>query len=105
MGGGTSESHEKIQGSLDKLWQFTDEMFEIDEVTSAATESGLFPDLSNLKSRWMDNVMSTLSEAGLSIPSKVDMKYGGRNGNHTPHLSEMLEVMQVLPRTYPGTTW
>ena len=39
------------------------------------------------------------------VISKVDMKFGGRNGNHTPHLSEMLEVMQVLPRTYPGTTW
>ncbi|MBM72315.1 MAG: phenylacetate-CoA oxygenase subunit PaaI [Crocinitomicaceae bacterium] len=105
LGGGTAESHEKIQGSLDKLWQFTDEMFEIDEVTSAAIESGLFPDLSILKSKWLDNVMSTLTEAGLSIPSNVEMKYGGRNGNHTPHLAEMLEVMQVLPRTYPGTTW
>tara|TARA_Y100000589_G_scaffold331347_1_gene384486 strand:+ start:54 stop:812 length:759 start_codon:yes stop_codon:yes gene_type:complete len=105
LGGGTSESHEKIQGSLDKLWQFTDEMFEIDEVTSAAVESGLFPDLTTLKSRWLDNVMSILTEARLSILSNTEMKYGGRNGNHTHHLAEILEVMQVLPRTYPGTTW
>ena len=105
LGGGTSESHEKIQGSLNELWKFTDEMFSIDSVDDDAISSGLYPDLTAIKSQWLDNVMATINEAGLSIPSNCEMKVGGRRGKHTSHLVEMLEVMQVLPRTYPGTTW
>jgi ring-1,2-phenylacetyl-CoA epoxidase subunit PaaC len=105
LGGGTVESNEKIQGSLNELWQFTDEMFSIDDFDSVACDSGLFPDFANLKSQWLDNVIAIINEAGLDIPVGVEMQKGGRIGNHTPHLSEMLEVMQVLPRTYPGTTW
>lgn len=105
LGGGTSESHEKIQGSLNDLWKFTGEMFATDECDSIACESGLFPDFASLKSQWMDNVMATINEAGLELPANVDMASGGRKGQHTPHLAEMLEEMQILPRTYPGTTW
>ena len=105
LGDGTPESHEKIQGSLNSLWKFTDEMFEMDEVHSAAIDAGIFPDLSDLRSQWLDNVMSIINEAGLDLPSGVEMASGGRNGEHTPHLRVMLEEMQVLPRTYPGTTW
>jgi len=105
LGCGTEESHDKIQGSLNDLWQFTDEMFSADECDSAACTVGLLPDFARMKSQWMDNVMATINESGLEIPSRVEMQSGGRSGHHTPHLSEMLEVMQVLPRTYPGTTW
>lgn len=105
LGGGTSESHEKIQSSLNDLWQFTDEMFSIDGVDDAAISSGLFPDLKALKSQWLDKVLATINEAGLSIPSRCEMQMGGRSGKHTSNLEEMLEVMQFLPRTYPGTTW
>ncbi len=105
LGGGTAESHDKIQGSLNDLWQYTDEMFSLDEVYSAAFESGLMPDLQDLKSKWVDNVASTINEAGLDMPSGIVMQAGGRSGKHTPHLEEMLKIMQVLPRTYPGTSW
>mgnify|MGYP001228742016 CR=1 FL=1 len=105
LGGGTAESHEKIQNSLNNLWAFSDEMFEVDEVHSAAIDGGILPDLQIVKSQWLEGVMSIITEAGLEIPTGVDMKFGGRKGEHTPHLKEMLEVMQILPRTYPGTTW
>lgn len=105
LGGGTEESQSKIQDSLNALWVFTDEMFETDEVTNSAIEAGLLPCMETTKKAWLESVVSVISEAGLEIPSGVVMKSGGRDGNHTEHLGEMLEVMQVLPRTYPDATW
>ena len=105
LGDGTAESHSKIQQSLNDLWQFTDEMFVADESDLAGVASGLLPDFSTIKAQWQTDVSAVLSEAGLTHPEGVQMKLGGRSGNHTPHLAVMLEEMQVLPRLHPDATW
>ena len=105
LGDGTAESHDKIQDSLDNLWKYTHEMFAVDDFDRASIEAGLLPELSELKQVWAKRVGEVISEATLTIPSNPNMEIGGRQGEHTPHLAVMLEEMQVLPRTYPGTTW
>lgn len=105
LGDGTSESHEKIQGSLDNLWKYTNEMFSADDFDRAAIESGLLPELGELKKVWTKRVGEVINESTLTMPSNSNMEIGGRQGEHTPHLAVMLEEMQVLPRTYPGTNW
>lgn len=105
LGDGTPESHDRIQKSINDLWKFTGEMFMCDESDNAGTQAGLLPDYTSMKIEWLSRVEDTLNEAGLTIPENVDMKSGGRRGQHTEHLSIMLEEMQVLPRLHPGANW
>ncbi|MAU76020.1 MAG: phenylacetate-CoA oxygenase subunit PaaI [Crocinitomicaceae bacterium] len=105
LGDGTSESHTRIQKSINDLWGFTGEMFAADEVDNAGAIAGLLPDLSALKTQWDVEIDSVLSEATLMRPKDGAMKTGGRTGIHTKELGIMLAEMQILPRTHPGASW
>lgn len=105
LGDGTSESHTRIQKSINDLWGFTGEMFAADEVDIAGSIAGLLPDLSELKTQWDGEIDSVLAEATLVRPKDGAMKTGGRTGIHTKELGIMLAEMQILPRTHPGASW
>lgn len=105
LGDGTSESHSRIQKSINDLWEFTGEMFAADEVDIAGSIAGLLPDLSALKTQWDVEIDSVLAEATLVRPKDGAMKTGGRTGIHTKELGIMLAEMQILPRTHPGASW
>lgn len=105
LGDGTKVSHDKIQDSLKNIWKYTGEMFTADDTDKAAIEAGLLPDFDIIKSQWNSAVDVVLKEAGLDRPKDGWMQQGGRKGVHTEHLGYILAEMQVLPRTYPDTTW
>lgn len=105
LGDGTSESHSRIQKSINDLWAFTGEMFVADEVDIAGSIAGLLPDLGALKTQWDIEIDSVLEEATLVRPKDGAMKTGGRMGVHTEALGTMLAEMQILPRTHPGASW
>ena len=105
LGDGTSESHSRIQKSIDDLWAFTGEMFAADDVDIAGSIAGLLPDLSALKTQWDVEIDRVLVEATLIRPKDGAMKTGGRTGVHTEELGTMLAEMQILPRTHPGASW
>ena len=105
LGDGTSESHSRIQKSINDLWEFTGEMFAADEVDIAGSIAGLLPELSALKTQWDVEIDSVLAEATLVRPKDGAMKTGGRTGIHTKELGIMLAEMQILPRTHPGASW
>jgi ring-1,2-phenylacetyl-CoA epoxidase subunit PaaC len=105
LGDGTTESHDRVQKSLDDIWKFTGEMFISDEIDRAGVESGFLPNLDDLKKKWDEEIDNVLGEATLTRPEDCFMQTGGRTGIHTEQLSFMLAEMQVLPRTYPGTSW
>jgi ring-1,2-phenylacetyl-CoA epoxidase subunit PaaC len=105
LGDGTSESHSRIQKSINDLWEFTGEMFAADEVDIAGFIAGLLPDLTVLKTQWDEEIDKVLLEATLVRPEDGVMKTGGRTGIHTEELGTMLAEMQILPRTHPGASW
>lgn len=105
LGDGTSESHSRIQKSINDLWKFTGEMFAADEVDIAGSIAGLLPDLTALKTQWDEEIDKVLLEATLVRPEDGEMKTGGRTGVHTEELETMLAEMQILPRTHPGASW
>jgi ring-1,2-phenylacetyl-CoA epoxidase subunit PaaC len=105
LGDGTEESHDKAQGSLDKLWCFTGEMFVADNIDKAIAKSCGGPDLSAIQQQWQNDVASVVEEATLSLPMNDKMCGGGKQGEHTEHLDSLLAEMQVLQRTYEGATW
>ena len=98
LGDGTEESHDRMQGALDRLWPYVGEMF--------AQDDDDLTDMSVLRDAFDVHVSQTLSESTLTKPDSDFAHQGGKTGTrHSEHLGHMLATMQVLPRNYPGATW
>jgi ring-1,2-phenylacetyl-CoA epoxidase subunit PaaC len=105
LGDGTEESHARAQLAIDDLWAFTGEMFEVDASERALVDAGVAADPAILHPRWVDTVLSVLSEATLALPKSDWMQQGGRSGRHSEHLGHLLSELQSMQRTFPGATW
>jgi len=105
LGDGTEESHRRVQESLDRLWCYTGEMFDADEVDRIMQSEWNGPDLELLKATWHSKLDEVLLEATLDKPQDEWMDGGGKQGKHSEHLGYILAEMQFLPRAYPGAAW
>jgi len=105
LGDGTEKSNKKIQKSLNDLWQFTGEFFEMDDIDQKMYKEGIGVNNSSLKSEWDKIVNTTLKESNLIRPEDGHMQSGSKNGIHTEHLGHLLSEMQFLPRAYPDAKW
>ena len=105
LGGGTDESHRRLQTAVDDLWRYTGEMFLSDDIEQRLAQSRIGVDPATLEGRWREQVMDILNRAGITVPDVKWMQRGGRAGRHTEHLGHMLAEMQVLQRQHPGATW
>lgn len=105
FGDGTEESHQKAQQSLNELWAFTDELFEMTEVDAALIKEGIAVDLKEVKTKWEKHIHDLFVKATLTLPENVFMQKGSRSGIHTEHLGYLLAEMQHLPRMYPQAKW
>jgi ring-1,2-phenylacetyl-CoA epoxidase subunit PaaC len=105
LGDGTEESHRRVQGAIDELWRYTDELFEMDDLDRAMLERGIGADLSALRPKWEETVGQVLAESTLGIPEIVPLMTGGRRGRHTEHLGHVLAEMQIVARSFPGAQW
>ena len=105
LGDGTTESKQRMENAIGKLWEYTSEMFvpvEF-EIESAKDKTGV--DGSSLKSEWVKKVKEIFQTATLDMPEYKDEQFFGKKGQHTDHLGAILSEMQFLQRTYPGTEW
>ncbi len=105
LGDGTQESNVKAQESLNFLWQFTGEFFEMDDIDKNMLEIGVGVDNSKLKIKWEKLIVNTLKEAKLKKPKDGYMATGSKKGIHTEYLGFLLAEMQFLPRAYPDAKW
>ena len=105
LGDGTEESNKRIQKSLNDLWQFTGEFFEMDDIDQKMYKEGIGVNNSSLKSEWDKIVNTTLKESNLIRPEDGYMQSGSKNGMHTEHLGHLLSEMQFLPRAYTDAKW
>lgn len=105
LGDGTDESHGRAQAAVDRLWRYTAELFESDDVERSMVASGVAPDPDALRTAWSSTVDAVLSEATLTRPDEIPMASGGRTGTHTEGLSYLLGEMQVVARAHPGASW
>lgn len=105
FGDGTEESHNKVQLALNELWQYTNEMFEMNEVDEILIQDGIAVDLNLVKSKWEKHILELVEKSTLTIPENVFMQTGSRKGLHTEHLAFILAEMQALPRMYPDAKW
>ena len=105
LGDGTALSRERMQTAIDKLWPYTNEWFESDEIDTACAAIGWCPVASSLADPWARTVQAVLAKGTLTMPGYTGHQKGGKRGLHTEHLSHLLAPMQVLQRTHPGAQW
>ena len=105
LGDGTEESHQRMLNAIDELWQYTSELFEPALYEQRAAEEGLGIDPSSLKLKWEEKVKEVFIEATLRYPDEISVRKGGKNGDHTEHLSNILADLQFMQRAYPNSEW
>jgi len=105
LGDGTEESHQRMHTAVSALWPYAGEAFLDDDVDRAAADAGLAPLPSSLQPDWRRTVEDAFAEATLEVPADPWWQRGGRQGQHSEHLSYLLAEMQVVHRAHPGATW
>jgi len=105
LGDGTEESRNKMQTALQYFWQFTGELFEMDEIDIKMSKSGIGVENSLLKLHWDTMVNEVIEKATLKRPKDEYMQTGSKKGIHTEYLGHLLSEMQYLPRAYPNAKW
>jgi ring-1,2-phenylacetyl-CoA epoxidase subunit PaaC len=103
LGGGTHESHRRMTAALDEVWPYTMDLFLTDDVIKRLGNIAVDP--LSLHAPWQDRVLGVLEAAELETPQPASWLTGGRTGEHTDALPELLAEMQVLHRAHPGATW
>lgn len=105
FGNGTGESERRLKQALEELWQFTGELFEMNEVDEILIREGIAPDLKLIRKAWEKDIADLFEDSSLQMPHDVFMQTGSRKGIHTEHLGYLLAEMQALPRMYPDAKW
>jgi ring-1,2-phenylacetyl-CoA epoxidase subunit PaaC len=106
LGDGTQESRQKTQGAVDRLWMYTGEMFEADDVDAVMAAHRVAGSPADLRAAWLAHVGETLAAGTLTMPAPESwMQKGGKQGRHSENLGYVLAEMQFLQRAYPGAQW
>lgn len=107
LGDGTLESRNRMQNSLEELWPYTSEFFEVSNYEKKCIDAGIGTDPLLFKDNWEEYVASIFSEATLQFSSGETgyHKTGGKKGLHTEELGFLLAEMQYMQRAYPGCEW
>ena len=105
LGDGTTESHDRMQQSVNKFWAYTGELCVMNETDTNMHEAGIAPNLDRIKQQWQERIAMVLNEANIETPKNTWMQQGGKDGKHTEHLGYILAEMQFMQRTYPNMEW
>lgn len=106
LGDGTETSHLKIQGALNELWMYKDELFFMDVTDEEMIKAGIGVNLDSIKTKWEDRVNEVLTKSTLTVPENplFSLQYG-KNGHHTDYMGYILLDLQYLNSKYPDAKW
>lgn len=105
LGDGTEESHNKVQTSLNDLWEFTGDLFEMNEVDEILIKEGITIDLTDVKKEWDKTINQVIERATLKKPEECYMQSGRLDAMHSEYLGHLIAEMQFLQRAYPTAQW
>lgn len=101
LGDATEESHRRMQDALDQLWPHALGLFE-----PIVEDADFSADLGRIQAAWLDAITPVLTQATLSIPTESASVVGGRTGQHTAHLNNLLNDLQkVASLEAPDVIW
>jgi ring-1,2-phenylacetyl-CoA epoxidase subunit PaaC len=104
LGLGTTESCQRTQNALNRIWPYTLQLFEPLPDESLLVEVDWVPEPGQLRSAWLNLVGSCLEEAGLAVPENLAPVSLERD-QHTHHLATLLIEMQEVARLDPEARW
>ena len=104
LGQATAESRARMQAALDHAYPYALGLFETAEADAAMAAEGLCAPEVELKRVWLALITPILTEAGLALPTAAPVE-GGRRGQHTEHLTALLNDMQLVFRSDPEAVW
>ena len=105
LGDGTEESHTKVQESINNLWEYTGDLFEMNEVDELLIKDGVAVDLNDVKKEWDKSVDQVLERATIMRPKDEYMHSGRLDAIHSEYLGHLIAEMQFLQRAYPNAKW
>lgn len=105
LGDGTEESNTKMQNAVEVLKDYVEEFFVMSNEETELLSQNISVDLYKIKSLWQQKVAEVFAEATLEFIYTSQPKIGGKQGQHTQYLTDLLADMQVLQRTYPNSVW
>ncbi len=105
LGLGTSESSRRMQRGLERVWPYTAELFEEDDVLRHLVAEGTVPSPAPLRPEWERRVGEVVTRAGLTLPATDWHARGGRAGLHTEEFGPLIAEMQSVYRQFPGGRW
>lgn len=114
LGTATDESHTRMQTALDTAFPLALGLFEVGEWEDEIVGQKIQPPEAELRQKWLALVAPILNESGLRAPivaanggwqATAPASEGGRRGQHTEHLTKLLEDMQLVYRSDPDAEW
>jgi ring-1,2-phenylacetyl-CoA epoxidase subunit PaaC len=105
LGRGTPESARRMRQGLERVWPYTGELFEEDDVVRRLAASGAVPSPAPLRPEWERRVTEVVTRAGLTVPAGSWRARGGRDGLHTEEFGLLVAELQSVHRRFPGGTW
>jgi ring-1,2-phenylacetyl-CoA epoxidase subunit PaaC len=105
LGGGTEESHRRLQDAVDHLYPYTKELFVPTDIETEMAQSGIGVDLPEIEKSFHETVNQVISEAKISTENLQQRYAQGKNGRHTEQMGYILSELQFMQRTYPNMQW
>jgi ring-1,2-phenylacetyl-CoA epoxidase subunit PaaC len=108
LGDGTEESHQRMLDASQMLDPWTTELFIPSDFDYEVSAFGVAPLPDLLKDEWfyrVNKVFQTATLPELTFEKKPMQNLSGKSGVHSHDLDLLLEEMQILQRTYPGSIW
>jgi ring-1,2-phenylacetyl-CoA epoxidase subunit PaaC len=106
LGDGTEESHRRAQDGADAVWPLLADVFTATDVEDRLTAAGVAVDPAGTREEVTAVLTEVLERATLRMPPwPADAPPHGREGRHSPELTELLAGLQGLARQHPAATW
>ncbi|MFJ4694319.1 1,2-phenylacetyl-CoA epoxidase subunit PaaC [Streptomyces sp. NPDC088766] len=105
LGRGTPQSTRRMQRGLERVWPYTAELFDEDDVVRRLAAAGTVPSPAPLRGEWERRVTHVVTDAGLTVPTASWSARGGRSGLHTEQFGPLIAELQSVHRQFPGGTW
>ncbi|QHS61708.1 1,2-phenylacetyl-CoA epoxidase subunit PaaC [Chitinophaga agri] len=99
------DSRQRMQHALDQCFQLAGGIFEPGAGEALLIAEKVYPGEEALCEQWLKNISHVIEKAGLRLPQMTTPVYGGRTGQHTQHLQQLLNEMGEVFRLDPEATW
>ncbi len=104
LGLGTTESNQRLQAALDKLWAYSLQLFIPLRGDELLIAEGYYPDPREVGSKWQAAVCPFLESAGLALPTS-GISIVPTRGEHTEHLLPLVTDLQSVLQSNSDAVW